>query len=70
MALQEDPQLIKEAIRKCRRVIRFQKDELRKRDDAYKSNLETRLSQIDRLISENDLLKEIIAELTVLQGDK
>ncbi len=35
MALKEDPELIKKAVRRCRKVIRFLHDEMRRREDAY-----------------------------------
>ena len=35
MALKEDPELIKKAVRNCRRVIGLLHDEMRRREDAY-----------------------------------
>jgi len=62
MALTEDPQLIKEAIRQCRKVIRFQSDELRVRNDRYRERLE-------ELVAKNELLTVTIEKLTLLQGE-
>ena len=35
MALKEDPELIKQAVRNCRKVIRNLQDEMRRRENAY-----------------------------------
>ena len=35
MALKEDPELIKQAVRNCRRVIQNLHDEMRRRENAY-----------------------------------